>query len=652
MEDFDPSSYVFRNAAKNAFQTFSSQPQSMMLRQFSLLVWFLGGLIDDPFIYTAGVVVTIIASIIVIGEIFLDKRSNIEYLQKIGFRTMSTGFFSFWFYRGFFHAGQETLDFYSLEVQIYDLSTYTIGVSALIWIATRSLSQSKWKSELNFQKIVILALQGITKSIIITAFLVAMFDRNASNDIFSNIWIPIVISYFLEPVFSYIFARMERVFSSSSMVFTDSQLPASALRSSILNNLFFVIVSMFYDDVLAVQLQEVRALYVVALIFALVYSRNQAQEYKRNPFRGSGISDFLNNSGTSMQRVNENSPANVITEALSLKLSDNSKLNLPKGTTIVPLDETKEGITSLIIGQGENLIQTSKDQLNSALIDGLTTTIIPKKEFKNITSKLSVQPLKNIDLTPLGIYSTEDLLAKVELLSGQINRWVMAAKQELTKFDMSNYSITETKEMTKVVLPGLSVVESKGVTMPKFTRVKMPGLSVLDQGKQGTLVRFFGLTVIDTKKFTFVDMPGITVFDNNKGGTMVNILGMKIGENADASMLDQLKMQLLQSADHYERMFDSEFDRLLSSKSKTAMFNLDSSGSFNPLLTSKESTISTHPSLPSSSPAYALSSAPVKDTHVLPKAKPKEEDQSSEIKKNKKKESSKFVDADFEIIDE
>jgi hypothetical protein len=644
----DPSMYFARSAAKNAFDTFSSQPQSLMFSQIGLLIWFIGGLFKSPELYFAGLAVSSIAAIFLIGEAIVDKKNKVDYIKKLGLNNLIIGYLSFWLYR-WIRPGPDEMTFFTIEIAIYNISNSIIAFYALLWLSTRYLSPGKWATELTWYKSILLMVQGLAKSIILIALIIAMFS---TNTLLLEFVVLLIVAYLIEPVSSYFFAKTDKIYSSSAMMMTDSKLPSSAFRGAMLNNMMILLLTGLFDSALGGQLGELRLIYIILLIYAFFYARNDAKGFRMNPFRGSSLDDFLNSTANSMKSVNENIASNVVNTDLTLNLSDTGQIKLNKGTAIIPLKETSKGISAVIVGPGESIIKHMQNQTSSSDFEGVTSTFIPKKEFNRIKNELSITPLKNLNLQNFGIESYEDLSIKINQLAVNMDNWINAAKSELLKFDLSNYSITETKEMTKVNLPGITVVDAR--SPKKFTRVKLPGISVLDQGKDGTVVRVLPLTVIDSKQFTFVNMPGLTVFDTKKHGTMVSIFGLKIGDHADASKLEEIKRQMLGAVDQYEFMFDSALEGVLGSKDSIAMFNLDSGNNFQPLLSSVKSTVTTNPALPMASAKFALNVGSTAEK-TLPVSSQKTNDKpDTKLNKDKSQDKvkDKIIDTEYEIIDE
>jgi hypothetical protein len=293
----------------------------------------------------------------------------------------------------------------------------------------------------------------------------------------------------------------------------------------------------------------------------------------------------------------------VVDKETMVDLSSKAGLKIEPGSIVIPLEETKGKMSALVIGNAQNIVDDGKQKVAERL-EGVSTVLIPKKEFKSLSKDYVSQQLANIDLQSLELPSLDQLQQYVGLLATNFGSFVERLSNKLTEIDLSSYGITESENGTEVNLPGIYVNDTKDGTV-----VRIAGLRVNDFGDTTTVRIGNTLTVVDLPKMSFVSLPGITVMDVNGHGTAVSILGFKISDGIPADKLDEFREVILGQLDRWETGIDAELGRFLADKSASGLLSVGWDGEFNLLLDSKNKTLGNH---------IALESANKKGMHFLP----------------------------------
>lgn len=630
--------YGARKFAEESLHAFQKQSLISQISSIALVIWVIGGLFNDGSFYVAGFFFTAVFYVLSIIEV-LSTQQRIESIKKQSFRRTVWGWIAYWLYSSVGKSGPSVATFlgYSFDVDKY--TPFAIGVYLIVWFGTRYLNPAKWASDLSEDKIAVLLLQGITKGVILIAF---FFSLTKNNNISSDYYIYVLIAYLLDPVFAGTFAYLDDVYSSSSMMQTDSKLPGSAIRDVLLTDFLILLITGGYDHQLALAIGDLRVLYLFALLIAFFNAQHSAAEYLQNPLKKSTLGGFVSDLQDELKdNVTQYSETYMARSKLNVDLNQASAMGLDPGALLIPLEEGRKMVKAVIVGKGQNILKQGKHYIPQA-IDGITATQIPKKQYQELINQMQKTSLQEVNFADFGLPSLQELEYMLDDLAQNINMWVTKAKQHLTRFNASGYGVYDSKELTKVNLPEINVIESKGLKgMPKFTRVKIASfISVLDEGRKGKIVQLPGLHVIDKPKFTFVDLPFITVFDlhdkeSKQKGTMVNIFGFRVGDRLDASKLDFIRELMLKNAKDQLSSFDMNFEQILRDKNSVPIFNLAANGTFRPLLTSQSTAIGNHIALPESSQFIA----------ELPSATPSQKALESATK-------DAAIDADYEILDE
>jgi len=101
-------------------------------------------------------------------------------------------------------------------------------------------------------------------------------------------------------------------------------------------------------------------------------------------------------------------------------------------------------------------------------IDGVTTVLIPAKEFKQLSKNYVSQQLATIDFKSLQLPTIDELQQYIGSLAANFESFVERLTVKLSEFDFSSYGITENAHGTEVNLPGIYVNDTADGTVVRI----------------------------------------------------------------------------------------------------------------------------------------------------------------------------------------
>ena len=611
----------------------TNQNPSGQLRNISMLIWFIGALFDNSYLYFAGLVLVILSSMLVVFDAF-NEKGKLSSLKNIGLSTVIAGLINNWLYESFFHRGKDIVILVGQEISLSQITSYVLIGSLFLWLSTRYFSLDIPFQELSSESYIILFLHGIMKGILIYGMIDYLFIKSEFVVEYTNVFLATLV---MEPFVAYIFFSGIKTLGTRLVSITDMKHPLVAMRDSLFSNIFILLISEFFSPSLRNSSQGLSIILFIAFVLLFWYGRESASKVMENPFGSSPLGSFLKDGGTEIQVQNFSSKlVHVIEESQNLKINKKTNMEIAKGSIVLPIKERDSMMQIMVIGDTKEIVETDYDAVLSSN-EGICTTLISKDEYGLLEKSGRRDVLSNIDLSSLGLPNVDVISDFANALGELTNMWSSNLSKKLVEFDLSKAGVHESKEFTKVNIPGIvQVLESKGIgDKPKFTFVKLPFGKIMDFDKNGVMVNLPGIKVIDTKELTAVNVFGfIKVLDTHKRGTLVNLLGFTINDGMDERTLSQVKSNMIginnSFANAMEQVFDTRFESLLTNEESAGVFSLSWDKQFRPLLSSNSLTSSERFELPTGVSNHLLNKGEVK---FLP-------------------ESQEYTDADFEVLDE
>lgn len=562
-------------------ESFLQQSAGERLQTLSLAVWLLGGMMNDPYVFLIGMFGTFIFYFVTVVQRILERGT----LDGIAFGLKSKlvfGGLAHMLYAEWGREGPSTLPAFSVALAIPELSSAVLGFFFVVWVAGRSFDSRKWLTRLDGISYLLLMISGIMKIFV----LLYVFSSVVGFDLVPELTPVPFISAILEPVVAYFFHKRNLTLSSFDMAISDVKFPEIAARDTSFANILYLSIGIFWGDLLLEEAQLARAVLILMALFFFIQGRTALQKFATDPLRFSAVGKVIEDMPDLLERIDPSATlGSLIKEPESLVINSKTTLKLREDSILVPLKEMKDKVEIAIVGTVEAL-QKGEGIPVAETMEGITSIVVPKKALEEVTRKYDFTSLAKIDLESLGYPNLETLKGLLVTHSSKLRTWLKQVREDLTKFNPGNLSIHTEEGFTNVNLGLIQVIEHEATDeLPKFTRVKLPGLRVLDT-EEGTLVRLFGYTIFDHPKFDFVNLPGLTVVDFENQGTLVNLLGMKIGDQLPPSKLDEAKEMLTSAINEFERKFDSGIGRLLAKRDTVPMFNISFDGQFHPMFAS------------------------------------------------------------------
>ncbi len=567
---------------------FREQSQIELLGSVTAITWLLGGLFNDKYLYSLSMIISIVSLVLTLIHDFLRNQFSVTMLHTYSFRRLIVAVIANWAYT----SGQEGPSEFTLfgnEVKINSFIEILIIVLLIIWFASR-YSESIDKTDAGILVVPMVVLRGSLRGAILAAVIFALI----SNDqIPEGAEMPLIVIYLIEPFVYAIYSNLNKTVSTAEMVVGSARLPAVAFRESILSNLLLLIITMIFNGVSGDEWELLRVLYILGTVFAIFSSIDAIKKFNENPFGNTEIGNFLNNTPDVFQDLQINEKlGHVVDSQTIIDVGKTSSIELSPGSIIVPLEETKGKVTTMIIGKSENIVKKNKEKI-SQTVDGITTAIIPAKNLKNIRQNFTAKQLNTIDLAQYGLPNLQTIESVIKSLGFNMQNWIGNIKHQLTKFKLSNYGITETEDgKTSVCLPGISVIESPGSSI-----VKVAGVRVYETPEVNTVRIGNFLTVVEFPKMQLVSLPGITIMEMKGVGTAVDLFGFKISDKLSAERLDEFKKVFLAQLNTWEAGVESQLGRIIADPNASAVMSMSWDGDFKPFLEGKKKSFGDHPAL-------------------------------------------------------
>ncbi|OLS22468.1 MAG: hypothetical protein HeimC2_29470 [Candidatus Heimdallarchaeota archaeon LC_2] len=561
------------------------QPKYEVMASIFAMFWIFGGLFGDESLYLISMSGSMILFIAVIISSFAPSKKLLLYLHSASFRRLIIAFIAQWMYTGGRSTGKSTMEIAGIEIQINEIADLVILSLFLVWIVTK-YGESIDRKGLFSKNTPILLIRGIFKSIILFAAFFAIFT---SRRVPENLEIYLILSYLVEPYVYFIFAKLNPSRSSTDMVLGDARLPMVALRESFLSNLMFLLLTMWFGGVTGDEWGIIRVYYLIGFVFTFYMSSEDIKNFKINPLGSGMLGNFLNNVPTELANLNlEEKFGTIIESDITIDLDQELKYSIKSGSIIIPIEEKKNQVTTLVVGKTESFVKSGVQNI-SEMTDGITTLVIPKKQFSSISNKFSSKQLSTINFKELNLPTIGEISSLINLLSNRMSNWVENLKLELTKFDLSNYGVTESDGVTKVELPGISIIDS-----PEGTSVKVPFVRVIDTPQANTVRIGSWLTVVEFPKFQMVSLPGIKVLEVPEIGSAVSIFGFKVSDGLPTEYLDQIDSKFSEFLEQWEDRVDSKLGRIVADQNSKMAMNISWDGNFKPLLKSEKQFFGDH----------------------------------------------------------
>ena len=581
MEDLDQVALI------NSIQdTFFQQSSAERIQTLSLIVWLFGGILNDPYVYLIGIIGSVLSYIItVVQELF--KRQTLEVVT-IGLKSkLVIGGLAHMFYFEWGRVGQDHLSIFSFDVAIVHASIGTIGFFFATWISARSFDTKKWLTKLDGMSYLFLLVSGIMKLALWLYVLTSIFGIPFSED-----YLPMgIFAALAEPFLSYLFHRRNMTLSTFDMAISDLKFPEVAARDASIVNIFYLSIAIYWGDLYLEEAQLVRAGLVLMVLFFFIQGHSVLQRFARDPLMFSPHGRLITETPDLLEQFDpKTAVGSIIKRTENFLLNSTTAIELKEDSVIIPLKEDKDQMEIAIVGKFDTIQKGSAIPIIETL-EGITSINIPKNIFHEISKKYQMVDLSKIDFSSLGLPDIETIKELLTIQSVKLKGWLNIVREDLNKFISGDLSIHSEDGFTSVNLGLIQVIEHEATDdLPQLTRVKLPGISVLETD-EGTLVRLFGYTIFDHPRFNFVSLPGLTVLDFGDDGTLVNLMGMKIGDQIPPSKLDEAKELLSSAINEFERKFDSGIGRLLSRKDTMPMFNISFEGEFHPMFSTPSNNI-------------------------------------------------------------
>ncbi|MCE7736027.1 MAG: hypothetical protein GPJ54_14185 [Candidatus Heimdallarchaeota archaeon] len=568
----------FDQAALAMSSYFRQQPRYEILGTVFAIFWVLGGLFADKSLYLISMLGSTILFVGVLLTSLIPSKKLMSYAHSASFRRLFTAIIARWGYTTGRSKGAKDMTLLDNTININDIADLILLFLFVTWIITKYGEQIDTEGIFN-RNAPVLFIRGVFRGMILFAALWSMI----TDDFPENFQFYLFISYLIEPYVYYIYAKLNPSLSSTDMVLGNSRLPMVALRESFFTNLLLLIITMVFNGVTGDEWGLLRVYYLVGSAFIFYTSYEEIKNYKLNPFGKGVLADFLTNTPVDLQNVDLDSALGmIIDKETQINLGDSLKYNLQPGSILVPMKETKNQVTTLVLGKAEMLTKSGIHNL-SEVTDGITTLVIPKKQINSITNNLSSKRLSDMNFKELSLPTLVEIQSLLGIFSSKMSNWVQNLRNELTKFDLSNYGITNIDGVETVKLPGISVI-----TTPDGESVKVGPVRVLDTALTNTVRVGNWLTVVDFPKFNMVSLPGIKILDVQGVGSALNIFGFKISDNLSADYIEEFEKGFATYLDQLEERFDSRLGKILANQKSNISLNMSWEGELKPLLADKK----------------------------------------------------------------
>ena len=537
--------------------------------------WLIGGLFNDLYFYSISLFASfVLAFVATIRQLFGISETGIGIKSQL-----FVGLLSHMLYFQWGKKGEPFFTLFGLSFDLEQASSFVLLGFLVYWRINKRLDFDNWWTELKLPDLLMLFTIGLLDGWKLIILGLLIMKVTVPTFILSMTMVFLVV----EPFIVYLFHQQNVRIGSLDMQMTEFKLPIRAVTGVLLYNTIIVVVITIVLEQVTEEWQLLRAMYLMGFFIAFIFSRSEAAKFHDNPLSFTSVGKLLDQTPDALSSITGHLQGAQLTELVTLRINDGLNLKLEPNTVIVPLKRYKDRVEVAIIGQLD--VFKKLDDYQSKL-DGITSAILPVDSLKELQKYGKMDHLANLDLSVWGL-DLDTLQGKFSELASLTSNWLTSIKKELTKFRPESFTIVENDEYTQVDLGLVQVFETKeSLGLPKLTRVKIPGIKVIETEKV-TSVRLLGSTIVDHKEFTFVDFPGLSVLDT-KAGTMVKIFGLKIGDTLPLDTFDKVKRMIHQSLREWENQIDRQIGKAFSQDDSLPLINLSSNGRFLPMIESEK----------------------------------------------------------------
>ena len=257
-----------------------------------------------------------------------------------------------------------------------------------------------------------------------------------------------------------------------------------------------------------------------------------------------------------------------------------NKFLVKKDSISIPLTDTPEGTTMVVVGDSETIASNNETTKNS----GATTMIVPKHTWNSVSEQLELIVPSDAMIQSLkmkGIESKEKLVSLANQALDGLKKWQgpneliskLQADELLSSIQSGRYGITSDKNHTRVKLPGITVID-----FPQLNYVNVLGIiKVLEiPALDLTGVDLPFIKVLERSDYEFVQMPFLTVLDTSEG-ELVKLGGFTITDG-DRNAIESGIQRALTEQSAFTKLTDGTLDKVFADPDKTLIFTQSLAG--------------------------------------------------------------------------
>ena len=570
--EFDPT----LNSAMFAMETMLRKtPRHELFGSVLAFCWLLGGLLGDSALFLVSMSLTLVLFTFSLLSNIFNIMKSMGTIHVSSFRRLIIGLLAHWTYTSGKTQGSDTYSIFGSSIPILLISQGAVAYLFLIWMITK-YGENIDKNGFQLKSTPFLFVRGLLRGIILLCALFAIVNF----EIHDFIAIALFGAYIVEPYVYYIWASFNRSISSTDMVLGENRLPTVALRESFLSNLVYLFITMSFHGVKGSEWDLLRVYYILGFMYFLFASWDDIKKFNQNPLASSLAGEFLQNTPAIMNQIDFSQQKGIVIDKdRMINLGNSINMDIKPGSILVPLEEQKGKVSAMIIGKANQIVEQNGEKV-SELRDGISTVLVPASQIKSLKKEFFSQALDKIDFTELNLPDLTQIQNLVSQFSSNLGNWVASISKELKKFDLTNYGVKEIDGMTFVNLPGISVVDGG----KDIQSVKVGPIRVLET-PNAQIVKIGGfINVLEFPKVSFVSLPGITVVDVPTQGSAVDIFGFKVSDELPAEYLDEFKGAFQQYMSTVEQQVDDQLGKILASDKASISLNMTWDGEFQPLL--------------------------------------------------------------------
>ncbi len=353
------------------------------------LFWLFGGLFSDGILVLASMAISL-GIMVYLGILSFIPYLNYHYdLHIAAFRRMIIGFLADLAYRTGANKVTEDLVLFDVTLPVAFISRLAVTSLIVFWFGSRYFDQLRDPNIPGRLYPMIIA-RGLLRGAMIAGLLVAMFVRNRGDDIGPDIEpqlaVPyLFVAYLIEPFLFGFMQFFNQTMSRVELTVGNARLPSVALKESFISNFFILFFTVRYHGVVGEEWQLLRVFYLIGAVVSLVYSMDAVKRFKQNPLGTQAIGMFFESTPDILKDLDlEKRMGMVVDKETMVDLSSKAGLKIEPGSIVIPLEETKGKMSALVIGNAQNIVDDGKQKVAERL-EGVSTVLIPKKEFKSLS---------------------------------------------------------------------------------------------------------------------------------------------------------------------------------------------------------------------------------------------------------------------------